>query len=199
MAKLIDCECGYVVSGDTDADLVERAERHIEETHPDWSASIRARTYLRWPRKQSVPAARSQEVGLMGVERGERMRSAATVRARGPFGAVIWVAVPGRGGRERAGRHPADGKQRSECRQQLTPAHRGASEHGGDPVKVDHPLRDGDLRDARTVVVVKPTRATPDPDRHVTVTVVATAYGGRATPRNPNPNGDSHDDATAAA
>lgn len=35
MAKLINCECGYVVRGETDDELVQRAERHVEETHPD--------------------------------------------------------------------------------------------------------------------------------------------------------------------
>ena len=35
MAKLINCECGYVVRGETDDELVQRAERHIQETHPD--------------------------------------------------------------------------------------------------------------------------------------------------------------------
>lgn len=35
MPKVINCECGFVVRGETDDELVRGAERHIEETHPD--------------------------------------------------------------------------------------------------------------------------------------------------------------------
>ena len=35
MEKLINCECGYVVRGESDERLLEHAERHIKETHPD--------------------------------------------------------------------------------------------------------------------------------------------------------------------
>jgi hypothetical protein len=35
MAKLINCECGEVVRGDTDEDLVENAMRHIDRDHPE--------------------------------------------------------------------------------------------------------------------------------------------------------------------
>lgn len=40
MAKLINCECGYVVRGETDDELVQRAERHVEETHPDMVGKV---------------------------------------------------------------------------------------------------------------------------------------------------------------
>ena len=33
MGKLINCECGYVVRGETDEELLQRAERHITDTH----------------------------------------------------------------------------------------------------------------------------------------------------------------------
>ena len=35
MAKVIKCECGYVVRGKTDETLRAEAERHIESDHPD--------------------------------------------------------------------------------------------------------------------------------------------------------------------
>lgn len=35
MGKLINCECGEVVRGADDDDLVARAEEHIERDHPD--------------------------------------------------------------------------------------------------------------------------------------------------------------------
>jgi predicted small metal-binding protein len=35
MAKLINCECGQVVRGDTDDELIANAEAHIDRDHPD--------------------------------------------------------------------------------------------------------------------------------------------------------------------
>jgi hypothetical protein len=35
MAKLINCECGQVVRGDTDEALVANAEAHMRQDHPD--------------------------------------------------------------------------------------------------------------------------------------------------------------------
>jgi predicted small metal-binding protein len=35
MAKLINCECGEVVRGDTDEELVENALGHIDRAHPE--------------------------------------------------------------------------------------------------------------------------------------------------------------------
>ena len=35
MAKLINCECGEVVRGETDDDLVAAATAHIDRDHPD--------------------------------------------------------------------------------------------------------------------------------------------------------------------
>ncbi len=35
MAKLINCECGYVVRGGSDDELVQNAQRHMEESHPE--------------------------------------------------------------------------------------------------------------------------------------------------------------------
>ena len=35
MAKVIKCECGYVVRGDTEEELLASAREHIREAHPD--------------------------------------------------------------------------------------------------------------------------------------------------------------------
>lgn len=35
MGKLINCECGQVVRGETDDELVANAEGHIRQNHPD--------------------------------------------------------------------------------------------------------------------------------------------------------------------
>lgn len=35
MAKLINCECGRTVRGETDDGVVANAEQHIREAHPD--------------------------------------------------------------------------------------------------------------------------------------------------------------------
>jgi predicted small metal-binding protein len=35
MAKLVNCECGQVVRGETDDELVRNVEAHVVEHHPD--------------------------------------------------------------------------------------------------------------------------------------------------------------------
>jgi predicted small metal-binding protein len=40
MGKLITCECGYVVRGESDEQLLQHAERHIKETHPDLIGTV---------------------------------------------------------------------------------------------------------------------------------------------------------------
>ncbi|TDO44071.1 hypothetical protein EV643_11794 [Kribbella sp. VKM Ac-2527] len=35
MAKVINCDDGYVVRGDNDDELIANAERHLREAHPD--------------------------------------------------------------------------------------------------------------------------------------------------------------------
>ena len=40
MAKVINCECGYTVRGDTDEDLLAGARSHISETHPDMEGNV---------------------------------------------------------------------------------------------------------------------------------------------------------------
>ena len=35
MARLVNCECGEVVRGETDDDLVAKVSEHVERDHPD--------------------------------------------------------------------------------------------------------------------------------------------------------------------
>ena len=35
MAKLINCECGQVVRGETDDELVANAQAHVNDAHPE--------------------------------------------------------------------------------------------------------------------------------------------------------------------
>lgn len=40
MAKVINCDCGYVVRGETDEELLAGAEAHINADHPDLVGKI---------------------------------------------------------------------------------------------------------------------------------------------------------------
>ncbi len=40
MGKLINCECGEVVRGEDDDDLVAHAEAHVAEAHPELVGKI---------------------------------------------------------------------------------------------------------------------------------------------------------------
>jgi predicted small metal-binding protein len=40
MAKVINCEDGVVVRGDTDEELLANARRHIEEAHPEMAGQV---------------------------------------------------------------------------------------------------------------------------------------------------------------
>jgi predicted small metal-binding protein len=35
MGRLINCECGYVVRGESEDELVQNTEAHVEQHHPD--------------------------------------------------------------------------------------------------------------------------------------------------------------------
>lgn len=35
MARVINCECGQTIRGDSDDELVQKAELHVNENHPD--------------------------------------------------------------------------------------------------------------------------------------------------------------------
>jgi predicted small metal-binding protein len=40
MAKIINCECGYVARGETDEELLADAHRHIDSQHPDLKGKV---------------------------------------------------------------------------------------------------------------------------------------------------------------
>jgi predicted small metal-binding protein len=40
MAKQINCECGYVVKGEDDDQLVANAETHMREVHPEMAGTM---------------------------------------------------------------------------------------------------------------------------------------------------------------
>lgn len=40
MAKVINCECGLTLRGETDAEVLAVAEKHIEENHPDLVGTV---------------------------------------------------------------------------------------------------------------------------------------------------------------
>jgi predicted small metal-binding protein len=40
MAKLINCECGQVVRGETDDELVEHVEEHVRTDHPELAGKM---------------------------------------------------------------------------------------------------------------------------------------------------------------
>jgi predicted small metal-binding protein len=35
MAKVINCECGQVIRGESDDELLTKAEQHVNENHPE--------------------------------------------------------------------------------------------------------------------------------------------------------------------
>jgi predicted small metal-binding protein len=40
MAKVINCDCGFVVRGDTDEQLLAAADAHIRDAHPDMVGKV---------------------------------------------------------------------------------------------------------------------------------------------------------------
>jgi predicted small metal-binding protein len=40
MAYVINCDCGYVARGETENELVDDLNRHIEEVHPELVGTI---------------------------------------------------------------------------------------------------------------------------------------------------------------
>jgi predicted small metal-binding protein len=40
MAKVINCDCGYVVRGETDEELLSEARAHIRDAHPDMEGQV---------------------------------------------------------------------------------------------------------------------------------------------------------------
>jgi hypothetical protein len=46
MAKLINCECGRVVRGDTDDELIAAADDHVNRDHPELVGKISREDFL---------------------------------------------------------------------------------------------------------------------------------------------------------
>jgi hypothetical protein len=46
MAKIINCECGYVVRGQNDDELLVNLEGHIRQDHPDMVGKYEPRELL---------------------------------------------------------------------------------------------------------------------------------------------------------
>jgi predicted small metal-binding protein len=46
MAKVINCECGYTVRGESDDELVANAEAHIQQDHPDMVGKVSREDFL---------------------------------------------------------------------------------------------------------------------------------------------------------
>jgi predicted small metal-binding protein len=40
MATVINCDCGYTITGETDEELLVRANEHIESAHPDLVGNV---------------------------------------------------------------------------------------------------------------------------------------------------------------
>ena len=40
MAKVINCDCGFVVRGETDEELLAGAHEHIQTAHPDMVGKV---------------------------------------------------------------------------------------------------------------------------------------------------------------
>lgn len=40
MAYVMSCDCGYVSRGETEDELVDEANRHIQEAHPDMAGKV---------------------------------------------------------------------------------------------------------------------------------------------------------------
>ena len=46
MARQITCECGQVIIGDTDDELVQKADQHVNESHPDLVGKLSREDFL---------------------------------------------------------------------------------------------------------------------------------------------------------
>ena len=48
MGKQITCECGEVIRGDTDEDVIEGARRHMRQDHPELVDKVTRDDLLGW-------------------------------------------------------------------------------------------------------------------------------------------------------
>ena len=62
MAYVIYCDCGHVSRGETADELVQEANRHMDEVHPDMAGKVSREDLLRWPKRSDRrPAPRSRQ------------------------------------------------------------------------------------------------------------------------------------------
>lgn len=52
MPYVINCDCGYVVRGETEDELVAAAEAHIDDAHPDMRGQIGREQFLAMAEEQ---------------------------------------------------------------------------------------------------------------------------------------------------
>ncbi len=48
MAKQITCECGYVIRGESDDEVIEGAEGHMRQDHPELVGQVSRDDLLGW-------------------------------------------------------------------------------------------------------------------------------------------------------
>jgi predicted small metal-binding protein len=48
MAKLINCQCGRTIRGETEDDVIAQAQQHIQDNHPELVGSISREQLADW-------------------------------------------------------------------------------------------------------------------------------------------------------
>lgn len=48
MAKLINCQCGQTIRGETEGDVLRQAEEHIRKSHPELVGTTSREQLLDW-------------------------------------------------------------------------------------------------------------------------------------------------------
>jgi predicted small metal-binding protein len=48
MAKLINCQCGRKIRGESDDEVITQAEQHIAESHPDLVGQVTREQLFEW-------------------------------------------------------------------------------------------------------------------------------------------------------
>ena len=48
MARLINCECGYVARADSEEDVVELIQQHMRADHPELLATVTREDLVGW-------------------------------------------------------------------------------------------------------------------------------------------------------
>jgi len=48
MAKLINCQCGRTIRGETDEEVIRQAQEHMRESHPDLADTVTREQILDW-------------------------------------------------------------------------------------------------------------------------------------------------------